>query len=42
MRRMGKFLSSELSEEIMWVESLTMIPGTGIEKGKFDISKFIL
>lgn len=37
MRRLGKFLTSTLSSEILWVESITMIPGAGIERGKFDI-----
>lgn len=37
MRRLGKFLTSTLENDILWVESLTMIPGAGIERGKFDI-----
>jgi len=37
MRRLGKFLTSTINTEILWVESITMIPGAGIERGKFDI-----
>jgi ribosomal protein RSM22 (predicted rRNA methylase) len=37
MRRLGKFLTANLNKEIVWAESLTMIPGTGVERGKFDI-----
>jgi ribosomal protein RSM22 (predicted rRNA methylase) len=39
MRRLGRFLTStaKLKNEILWVESLTMIPGTGTERGKFDL-----
>ena len=39
MRRLGKFLTTmgKLNKEILWVESLTMIPGTGSERGKFDL-----
>ena len=38
MRRLGKFLTNYLVKEIIWVDSLTMIPGTGVDRGKFDIS----
>jgi ribosomal protein RSM22 (predicted rRNA methylase) len=37
MRRLGKFLTASLKKEIAWAESLTMIPGTGVERGKFDV-----
>lgn len=39
MRRLGKFLTTmgKLKKEILWVESLTMIPGTGSDRGKFDL-----
>ena len=41
MRKLGKFLTEELNEKaensILWVDSLSMIPGIGGEKGKFDI-----
>ncbi len=37
MRRLGKFLTSSINTETLWVESLTMIPGAGIERGKFDL-----
>ncbi len=37
MRRLGKFLTSTINTDILWVESITMIPGAGIERGKFDI-----
>jgi hypothetical protein len=42
MRKLGKFLTEELSEgeeapSILWGDSLAMIPGSGGERGKFDI-----
>ena len=39
MRKLGKFLMKELDEEdqVLWVDSLAMIPGSGGERGKFDI-----
>jgi ribosomal protein RSM22 (predicted rRNA methylase) len=39
MRKLGRFLTtvSKLKNEILWLESLTMIPGTGTERGKFDV-----
>ena len=39
MRKLGKYLTEELNEKnnILWVDSLMMIPGAGGEKGKFDI-----
>jgi ribosomal protein RSM22 (predicted rRNA methylase) len=39
MRRLGRFLTSvsKLNKEILWLESLTMVPGTGTERGKFDL-----
>ncbi len=30
-------MTKELEPEIMWVDSLTMVPGIGGERGKFDI-----
>ncbi len=35
MRKLGRFLTSEVEPEILWAEALSMIPGTGTEKGKF-------
>jgi ribosomal protein RSM22 (predicted rRNA methylase) len=37
MRRLGKFITANLKKEIVWAESLTMIPGTGVDRGKFDV-----
>ena len=41
MRKLGKYLTEELNERcqnsILWVDSLSMIPGIGGDKGKFDI-----
>ena len=39
MRKMGKFLTDELNQQnnILWVDSLAMIPGHGGERGKFDL-----
>jgi ribosomal protein RSM22 (predicted rRNA methylase) len=41
MRKLGKYLTEELNEKtgnnILWVDSLSMIPGIGGEKGKFDL-----
>lgn len=41
MRKLGKYLSEELNERaensILWVDSLSMIPGSGGERGKFDL-----
>jgi hypothetical protein len=37
MRKLGKFLTEELNENILWVDSLAMIPGIGGDKGKFDV-----
>ena len=37
MRKMGKFMTKELGDNILWTDSLAMIPGHGGEKGKFDI-----
>ena len=41
MRKLGKYLSEELNEKaensILWVDSLSMIPGSGGERGKFDL-----
>ncbi len=39
MRKLGRFLTTigELNKEILWVESLTMIPGTGTDRGRFDL-----
>ncbi len=41
MRKLGKYLTEELNEKcqnsILGVDSLSMIPGIGGDKGKFDI-----
>ena len=39
MRKLGKFMTEELNKDnsILWVDSLAMIPGSGGERGKFDI-----
>jgi len=37
MRQLGKFLSKELDPEILWTDSLSMIPGAGSQRGQFDI-----
>ena len=39
MRKLGKFLTEEINthNNILWVDSLAMIPGSGGEKGKFDL-----
>ena len=41
MRKLGKFLTEDLNEKfgnnILWVDSLSMIPGIGGDRGKFDI-----
>jgi len=41
MRKLGKYVTEELNEKaensILWVDSLSMIPGSGGERGKFDI-----
>jgi ribosomal protein RSM22 (predicted rRNA methylase) len=39
MRKLGKFLTKDLNEDgnVLWVDSLAMIPGSGGERGKFDI-----
>jgi ribosomal protein RSM22 (predicted rRNA methylase) len=39
MRKLGGFLTEDLNKDnnILWVDSLSMIPGSGGEKGKFDI-----
>ena len=37
MRQVGKFLSKELEPEILWLDSLSMIPGAGSDRGLFDI-----
>lgn len=41
MRKLGKYITEELNEKsgnnILWVDSLSMIPGIGGAKGKFDI-----
>jgi hypothetical protein len=40
MRKLGKYLTEPLNSEnnILWVDSLAMIPGHGGERGKFDIA----
>jgi ribosomal protein RSM22 (predicted rRNA methylase) len=39
MRKLGKYLSEELNENnnILWADSLAMVPGQGGERGKFDL-----
>jgi ribosomal protein RSM22 (predicted rRNA methylase) len=39
MRKLGKYLTEDLNKNgnILWVDSLAMIPGQGGERGKFDI-----
>jgi hypothetical protein len=39
MRKLGKYLTEDLNKDnnILWVDSLAMIPGQGGERGKFDI-----
>lgn len=41
MRKLGKFVTEELNEKynnsVLWVDSLAMIPGSGGEKGRFDL-----
>lgn len=40
MRKLGKYLTEPINKEnnILWVDSLAMIPGHGGERGKFDIA----
>ena len=33
-------MTSYIDKEIIWVDSLTMIPGTGVDRGRFDISYY--
>jgi hypothetical protein len=37
MRKLGKYISKDCKQDVLWVDSLTMIPGVGGERGKFDI-----
>jgi ribosomal protein RSM22 (predicted rRNA methylase) len=41
MRKLGKYLTEEVNDKfnnsILWVDSLSMVPGVGGERGKFDI-----
>ena len=39
MRKLGKYLTEDLNQKgnVLWVDSLAMIPGQGGERGKFDI-----
>ena len=37
MRKLGKFMTKNLEPEILWVDALSMIPGLGGERGKFDL-----
>jgi ribosomal protein RSM22 (predicted rRNA methylase) len=39
MRKLGKYLTEELNENnnILWTDSLAMVPGQGGERGKFDL-----
>ena len=36
---MGKFVTKEVlgEEKVLWVDALTMIPGVGGDRGKFDL-----
>lgn len=38
MRQLGKFLTKDVEPEILWTDSLSMIPGAGSERGQFDIA----
>mmetsp|Transcript_19688 Transcript_19688/g.14136 ORF Transcript_19688/g.14136 Transcript_19688/m.14136 type:complete len:110 (-) Transcript_19688:632-961(-) len=42
MRKLGKFMTQELADDLdkaslLWVDSLAMIPGSGGDKGRFDL-----
>mmetsp|Transcript_32134 Transcript_32134/g.49141 ORF Transcript_32134/g.49141 Transcript_32134/m.49141 type:complete len:149 (+) Transcript_32134:942-1388(+) len=39
MRKLGKYLTEDLNSEsnILWTDSLAMIPGHGGQRGKFDM-----
>ncbi len=37
MRKLGRFITKELKQDVLWVDSLTMIPGVGNDRGKFDL-----
>lgn len=37
MRQLGKFMTKELDPEVLWTDSLSMIPGAGSERGQFDV-----
>jgi len=37
MRKLGKYMTKNLTPEILWVDALSMIPGLGGERGKFDL-----
>jgi len=37
MRKLGKLVTKKLSQDVLWVDSLTMIPGTGGDRGKFNM-----
>lgn len=37
MRQLGKYLTKEVEPEILWVDSLSMIPGAGSKRGQFDV-----
>lgn len=37
MRELGRFMSRDLDSEILWADSLSMIPGAGSQRGQFDL-----
>jgi ribosomal protein RSM22 (predicted rRNA methylase) len=39
MKKLGKFLGGRINDDsnVLWVDALTMIPGTGGERGRFDV-----
>lgn len=37
MRKLGKFLSEDFDEKLLWTDSLAVVPGQGAERGKFDL-----
>lgn len=37
MRQLGRWMSKDTDPEVLWVDSLSMIPGAGSERGQFDV-----
>ena len=37
MRQLGKYLTKEVEPDILWTDSLSMIPGAGSQRGQFDL-----